>query len=71
MPYVHQRPVPMIAVSPTQASARTGLRQERISAAVKNGELHAVRVGVKTKILCSELERWIASHAPASRCVES
>jgi excisionase family DNA binding protein len=67
MPYVHQRPVPMIAVSPTQASARTGLRQERIAAAVRAGEIRAFRIGVKTKILVSELERWVASHDPAAR----
>jgi excisionase family DNA binding protein len=57
----------MIAVSPTQASARTGLRQERITAAVRAGEIRAFRVGVKTKILVSELERWVASHDPAAR----
>jgi excisionase family DNA binding protein len=67
MAYVHVRPVVAVAMSPSRAAASTGLRQERISAAVRAGEIRAVRVGVKTLILKSELERWLMSHAPASR----
>ncbi len=67
MPYQALRPVPVVALSPSRAAASTGLRPERISAAVRSGELRAVRVGTKTRILQSELERWLSSHAPASR----
>ncbi len=71
MPYEHVRPVDVVAMSPTAAAASTGLRPERIQAAVRAGEIRAVRVGTKTRILASDLERWLLSHAPASRCVES
>jgi hypothetical protein len=67
MPRAHVKPVPLVAVSPNQASTATGLRPERIAAAVRAGEIRAFRVGVKTKILVSELERWVASHDPAAR----
>lgn len=67
MPRPHVKPVPLVAMSPNQASTATGLRQERIRAAVRNGELRAVRIGTKTRILKSELERWLLSQAPASR----
>ncbi len=67
MPRAHVKPVPLVAVSPNQASTATGLRPERIAAAIRSGEVRAFRVGTKTKILCSELERWIASHDPATR----
>jgi excisionase family DNA binding protein len=66
MPRQAIKPVPLVAVSPFQASEATGLRQERIAAAIRAGEIHAVRVGVKTKILVSELEKWLASHDPAA-----
>jgi excisionase family DNA binding protein len=69
MPYQHVRPVPVVALSPTSAAAATGLRPERINAAVRSGDIRAVRVGTKTRILVSDLERWLLSHAPASRCV--
>ena len=68
MPYEHVRPVDVVAMSPTAAAASTGLRPERIQAAMRAGEIRAVRVGTKTRILKSELERWLLSHAPASRC---
>jgi len=67
MPRVHVKPVALIAFSPNQASAATGIRQERISAAVKNGELHATRVGTKTKITFNALQDWIEGHDPATR----
>jgi hypothetical protein len=67
MPRQAIKPVPLVAVSPFQASEATGVRQERIAAAVRAGEIRSFRVGVKTKILISELERWIASHDPAAR----
>lgn len=67
MPYVHQRPVDAVAYSPTRAAAATGLRPERITRAVREGHLHAVRVGTKTLILRSQLEAWLLSHGPASR----
>jgi excisionase family DNA binding protein len=68
MPYQALRPVPVVALSPSRAAASTGLRPERITAAVRAGEIRAVRVGTKTLILVSDLERWLLSHAPASRC---
>lgn len=68
MPYTHVRPVPVVALSPTQAATATGLRPERIQAAIRDGSLRAVRVGTKTRLLQSDLERWLLSHAPASRC---
>jgi excisionase family DNA binding protein len=71
MPRMAIKPVPLVAYSPNQASEATGLRPERISAAVRNGELHAVRVGTKTRISFNSLQRWLDSHAPASRCIES
>ena len=67
MPRQHAKPVPLVALSPNQASTATGLRPERIAAALRAGEIRAFRVGTKTKILTSELERWVASHDPASR----
>jgi excisionase family DNA binding protein len=67
MPYQHVRAGPVVAMSPTRAAASAQLRPERISAAVKNGELRAVRIGTKSRILTSDLERWLLSHAPASR----
>jgi excisionase family DNA binding protein len=50
MPYQALRPVPVVALSPSRAAASTGLRPERIQAAVRSGELRAVRVGTKTRI---------------------
>jgi excisionase family DNA binding protein len=67
MPYQHVRAGPVVAMSPTRAAASAQLRPERIQAAVRAGELRAFRVGTKTRILASELERWIASHDPAAR----
>jgi len=67
MPYEHVRPVAVIAYSPSGAAAATGLKISRIQAAVRNGSLRAVRVGVKIKILRSDIEAWILSHAPATR----
>jgi excisionase family DNA binding protein len=67
MPRAHVKPVALVAYSPNQASAATGIRPERIAAAVKNGELHAVRVGTKTRISFNSLQRWLDSHDPASR----
>ena len=67
MPRPHVEPVALVAYSPNQASAATGIRPERISAAVRNGELHAVRVGTKTKISFNSLQDWIDNHDPASR----
>lgn len=67
MPYEHVRAVPVVALSPTQAAASTGLRPERIQAAIRDGSLRAVRVGTKTRILKSALERWLDGHAAASR----
>lgn len=67
MPYQHVRPVPVVAMSLTKAAASTGLRVERISDAVKNGELRAHRIGTKTRITCDALRQWIDSHPPASR----
>jgi len=70
MPYQHVRPVPVVALSPTQAAASTGLNPERIQAAIRDGSLVAVRVGTKTRVLRSSLERWLLSHAAASRQTE-
>jgi excisionase family DNA binding protein len=67
MPRQAVKPVPLVCVSPFQASEATGIRQERIARAIRDGELRAYRVGTKSKILVSELERWIASHDPATR----
>jgi hypothetical protein len=47
MPYEHVRPVDVVAMSPTAAAASTGLRPERIQAAVRAGEIRAVRIGCK------------------------
>jgi len=63
MPRQAVKLVPLVAVS----STATGLRPERISRAIRHDDLPAYRVGTKTKILVSELERWIASHDPAAR----
>jgi len=63
----HVRPVPVVAMSPNKAAAATGLRPERISAAICEGWLHAHRVGTKTLILTSDLEAWIKSHPSALR----
>ena len=67
MPRLHVEPVALVAYSINQASAATGIRPERIAAAVKNGELHAVRIGVKTKISSRSLQDWIDNHDLASR----
>ena len=67
MPRQHVKPVPLVAYSISQASAATGIRPERLSAAARSGELHAVRIGVKTKISFRSLQDWINSHDPASR----
>lgn len=67
MPYQHVRPVDVVAYSPTRAAAATGLRPEKIQAAIRDGSLRAVRVGVKTLILRSSLEAWLLSYGPASR----
>jgi hypothetical protein len=67
MPRKHKRPVPAIAYSPAKAAAATGLSPERISAAIFCGELDAHRIGVKTLILVSQLEKWILSHPSAVR----
>jgi len=45
MPRPHVKPVPLVAVSPNQASTATGLRPEKISAAIRAGEIRAFRVG--------------------------
>ncbi len=49
MPYEHVRPVDVVAMSPTAAAASTGLRPERIQAAIRDGSLRAVRVGTKRR----------------------
>ncbi len=67
MPYQHVRPVPVVALSPSKAAASTGLRPERIASAIRSGELHAVRIGTKTRITIFELSRWVDAHAPAMR----
>jgi len=67
MPRALVKPVPLAAYSPTQASEATGLRPERIAAAIKRGELHAVRIGTKTRISFRSLQDFIDSHAPATR----
>jgi excisionase family DNA binding protein len=67
MPYEHDRPVAVIAYSLSGAAAATGLKISRIQAAVRDGSLRAARVGVKTKILRSDIEAWILSHPPATR----
>ncbi len=67
MPRALVKPVPLAAYSPTQASEATGLRPERIAAAIKRGELHAVRVGTKTKITFRALQDFIDGHPPATR----
>jgi excisionase family DNA binding protein len=67
MPRALVKPVPLAAYSINQASEATGIRPERLSAAAKNGELHAVRIGTKTKISFNSLQAWIEQHDPASR----
>jgi excisionase family DNA binding protein len=67
MPRAYVRPVPVVAMSPNKAAAATGLRLEKISAAVREGWLHTHRVGTKTLILTSDLEAWIKSHPSALR----
>ena len=67
MPRAHVKPVPLVALSLNQASTATGLRFERLSAAARRGELKVVRIGTKSRVTISELERWVESHAPASR----
>lgn len=67
MPRKHVRPVPMIAYSPAKAAAACSVRPERIQEAIRLGWLQAFRVGTKTLILASQLEKWIASHPPAFR----
>lgn len=67
MPRAHVRPVPVVAYSPNKAATATGLRPERIKSAIAEGWLHAFRVGTKTLILASDLEKWIASHPPSLR----
>jgi hypothetical protein len=42
MPRQAVKPVPLVCVSPLQASEATGIRQERISRAVRDREIHAV-----------------------------
>lgn len=69
MPRIPVRPVELVAFSTEQAANASGLRQERIAAAVRNGELRAVRVGVKTKILRSDLEAWLLSHPSPTKGV--
>jgi hypothetical protein len=67
MPRPHVEPVALVAYSPNQASAATGIRPERIAADIRAGRLHAVRIGTKTKISFRSLQDWIDSHDPATR----
>jgi hypothetical protein len=71
MPRALVKPVPLAAYSLTQASEATGLRPERIAAAIRSGELHAVRIGTKTRITIFELSRWVDSHTSAMREVSA
>ena len=65
MPYKHVRPVSPIALSSTRCAAATGLRLERIQAAMRDGSLRSSRIGTRTLILVRDIEAWILSHGPA------
>lgn len=67
MPYRHKKAVAPVALSPLKAAAATGLRPERIAAAIRDGELRAHRVGTHTRITVEALNEWIASFPPAFR----
>lgn len=67
MPYTHRKPVEPVAYSIPKAAAATELRPERITAAIKCGELRSHRIGVKTRITADALRQWIESFPPASR----
>lgn len=69
MAYRHIRPVPVVALSPSACAASTGLRYDRIRAAVNDGSLRAFRVGVRTLVLITDFERWLRSHPSAARVV--
>ncbi len=62
MPYQHVRPTPVVALSPTKAAAAVGIRQERIAAAIRSGELRSHRIGTKTRITTRALWDWIESY---------
>jgi len=57
----------VVAYSPSSAAIATGLKQHRIQAAIRDGSLKAVRVGVKTRITRTALEAWLDSFPPATR----
>lgn len=53
-------PVPdLICYSIRQAATVTGLRRATITLAIKDGTLAAFKIGVRVKILRSDLEAWI------------
>jgi excisionase family DNA binding protein len=59
----------VVAYSPRSASIATGLKLSRIQAAIRDGSLRAVRVGVKTRITRTALEAWLDGHPSAARVV--
>jgi excisionase family DNA binding protein len=59
MPYQHVRPTRVVALSPTKAATAVGIRQERIAAAIRSGELRIHRIGTKTRITMRALWDWI------------
>ncbi len=67
MPRAHVKPVPLVALSLNQASTATGLRFEKLAAAARRGELNVVRIGTKSRVTISELQRWVDCHSPAMR----
>jgi hypothetical protein len=67
MPYQHRKPVEPVAYSLSKAAAATELRIERLTAAIRSGELRSHRIATKTRVTADALRTWIESHPPASR----
>ncbi len=53
------KPLVFLALSPFGVANALGIRPEAVNEALRNGKLTAYTNGIRVRILCSEVERWV------------
>ncbi|MGB9118795.1 helix-turn-helix domain-containing protein [Bradyrhizobium sp.] len=61
MSRVTQNPVVYLALSPSAVATALGIRADEVANAINDGLLPVFVMGIKRRVLCSDIERWVRS----------
>lgn len=61
MPRATKNPIVILALSPAATATALGIRPDQVAKAIADKLLRVRRIGVRTRILTSDIEKWVLS----------